>query len=367
MSVDLRQTSLEVIRKGQAASGAYVASPTFSQYGYSWLRDGAWIAHAMDTAGVHDSARAFHRWAAATVLQYKDQVQALLEKLQRGETPAETDYLPTRFRVDSTIDSEDWPDFQLDGYGAWLWELVQHCRQVSPDLWPELRPAVALTVRYIAALWQSPNYDCWEEFRDRVHTSTLAALYAGVNAVRDHDPELVPDDLPETIRQYVLAQGIHADGDLSKFIPPDPDPDKAVDASLLWVAQPYQLVAIDSPLFLKTLEHIERDLHVPGGGVYRYRADTYFGGSEWILLTAWLGWVYVELGLMDEARRLHQWIEAQASADGLLPEQVHYRMLHPEYFDGWVEKWGTSACPLLWSHAMYLILDAAIQEKESLR
>ena len=32
--------------------------------------------------------------------------------------------------------------------------------------------------RHIAP-WQSPNYDCWEEHRERVHVSTLAALYGG--------------------------------------------------------------------------------------------------------------------------------------------------------------------------------------------
>ena len=106
---------------------------------------------------------------------------------------------------------------------------------------------------------------------------------------------------------------------------------------------------------------IERDLHVNDGGVYRYRGDTYFGGSEWLLLTAWLGWVYVELGRLDEARVLHDWIEAQATSEGYMPEQVHNHMLDASYYEGWVQRWGTSACPLLWSHAMYLILNGAIK------
>lgn len=367
MSVDLRQISLDVIRAGQADSGAYVASPTFSQYGYSWLRDGSWIAQAMDTVGEHDSATAFHRWAGRTLLHYADQIEALLVKMQQGEIPAETDYLPTRFTVNGRLGRDEWPDFQLDGYGAWLWTLVQHCRQVTPALWPEVRPAVALLVRYIAALWPLPNYDCWEEYRDRVHTATLAALYGGLRAVREYDPALVPDELPEALRQYVLAQGLHPAGGLSKFIPPDDAPGKAVDASLLWAAVPYGLVAVDDPIFRATLTQIERELHVPGGGVYRYRDDTYFGGGEWPLLAAWLGWVLVELGRLDEARRLRDWIAAQATPAGHLPEQVDHHLLDGSYFDGWVEKWGTSACPLLWSHAMYLILDAVIQEKEGER
>ena len=53
--MNLHDASLTIIRAGQAPSGAYVASPTFSQYGYCWLRDGTWIAYAMDIAGDHAS------------------------------------------------------------------------------------------------------------------------------------------------------------------------------------------------------------------------------------------------------------------------------------------------------------------------
>lgn len=367
MSLDLRQISQEVILAGQAASGAYVASPTFSQYGYSWLRDGAWIAHAMDAIGQHDSAAAFHRWAAATLLRHAPQVDALLTRLKNGETPAEQDYLPTRFKLDGALGQEAWTDYQLDGYGAWLWGLVRHCREVNPALWPDVRPAVALAVRYLAALWQSPNYDCWEEFRDRVHTATLAALYGGLSAVLAYDSELVPPDLPQTIRAYTLAHGILPGGGLSKFIPPDAAPGKAVDASLLWAAVPYNLVAVDDPVFVATLAQIERDLHVPDGGVHRYRDDTYYGGGEWLLLAASLGLVYLELGRLDDARRLRAWVEAQATPEGHMPEQVAHHMLDGSHYDGWVEKWGAPACPLLWSHAMYLILDAVIQDKEGVR
>jgi GH15 family glucan-1,4-alpha-glucosidase len=128
---------------------------------------------------------------------------------------------------------------------------------------------------------------------------------------------------------------------------------------------PFALIDVSDPVFLTTLARIEQDLHVPGGGVYRYRDDTYFGGGEWLLLAAWLGWVYVALGRVDDARTLRDWIATQATTEGHLPEQVAHHMLDASYYDGWVERWGTSACPLLWSHAMYLILDDAIQRKEA--
>jgi GH15 family glucan-1,4-alpha-glucosidase len=93
------------------------------------------------------------------------------------------------------------------------------------------------------------------------------------------------------------------------------------------------------------------------GGVHRYRDDTYFGGGAWPLLTAALGRVLLRRdapGDRARAERLLAWIEAQADADGALPEQVATRALHPDRVQEWVERWGPSARPLLWTHAAYL-------------
>jgi GH15 family glucan-1,4-alpha-glucosidase len=136
-----------------------------------------------------------------------------------------------------------------------------------------------------------------------------------------------------------------------------------VDASLLWAALPFNLVTLDDPIFTKTLHKIETDLYCKGGGVYRYRQDTYFGGGEWLLLASWLAWVYVELGQQAKAQTIMNWVESQADATGHLPEQVAGHLLDASYYDGWVERWGNSASPLLWSHAMFLIVKSRMKEK----
>ena len=49
---EVAQRSREIIAEHQHPNGAYPASPTFSAYrGYSWLRDGAFIAEGMSRAG----------------------------------------------------------------------------------------------------------------------------------------------------------------------------------------------------------------------------------------------------------------------------------------------------------------------------
>ncbi|HIQ05537.1 MAG TPA: glycoside hydrolase family 15 protein [Anaerolineae bacterium] len=348
---DLYQHSIQVILTNQAASGAYVATPDFPPYRYCWFRDSSFTAYAMDLVGQHKSARAFHNWAAAVITAREATVARAVARANQGLSLAPGDYLHTRYRLDGQAENDDWPNFQLDGFGTWLWALAQHVRlsqlRTLPSLWAR---AVELITQYLMALWPHPNYDLWEEHGDRIHPYTLSALFAGLRAAaallgRDEWRSAAVD-----IRAFVLEHGV-AEGHLAKSLG-----DAAVDASLLGVATPYRLLEPGDPVMRATVAEIERTLRRGGGGVHRYAADTYYGGGEWILLTAWLGWYYVDIGRPMQAHPLLAWIEAQADAAGDLPEQVPVTLNTPETYDLWVERWGPIARPLLWSHAKYLIL-----------
>jgi GH15 family glucan-1,4-alpha-glucosidase len=78
------------------------------------------------------------------------------------------------------------------------------------------------------------------------------------------------------------------------------------------------------------------------------------------LLAAWLGWYYAEVGNRGRATALLHWIEAQADLKGDLPEQVSGHLLAPAYHSQWEARWGPVAHPLLWSHAMYVVLHHAL-------
>jgi GH15 family glucan-1,4-alpha-glucosidase len=102
---------------------------------------------------------------------------------------------------------------------------------------------------------------------------------------------------------------------------------------------------------------VSDELVGPTGGVRRYLGDTFYGGGEWIVLTAWLAWYRAATGQRDQAARGLAWIQASATPD-LLPEQRTEAAQYPEMVTPWVERWGPVATPLLWSHAMYLVLCA---------
>ncbi|MDX6465499.1 MAG: isomaltose glucohydrolase [Gaiellaceae bacterium] len=349
--------SISVIEDNQAATGAYPASPNFPVYRYCWFRDGAFIADAMSRVGRSGSADAFFAWCAGVVEARAQRIDDLVARRARREHIAPEEFLPCRYTLDGEESVEEWWEFQLDGYGTWLWSLDQHAQRhgISPERHAR---AVELTVRYLSVFWDEPCYDWWEEHAEHRHTSTLAALRGGLDAASRW--EFLSPDLRSAagraageIRARVLDEGVHK-GHLSKWLGGG-----GVDASLIACATPFRLFAPDEPLMTETVRALEREQLAPGG-VHRYAGDTYFGGGEWLLLAAFLGWYYLEQDRIAEACSQLLWIAAQAAPNGDLPEQVSDHLLAPGSYDEWVERWGPIATPLLWSHAMFVTLAAVL-------
>jgi isomaltose glucohydrolase len=115
----------------------------------------------------------------------------------------------------------------------------------------------------------------------------------------------------------------------------------------------------DDPQVVATIAAVEADLAGPGGGVYRYLGDTYYGGGQWLLLTSSLAWHLAVAGEETRARELNEWVRACALPNGDLPEQTTEHAQEAAMVDPWVRRWGPIATPLLWSHAMQLIAEAA--------
>lgn len=344
MPVDLLQQSERIIAANQAATGAYIASPSYPAYRYAWFRDGAFTAYAMDLLGAHASSARFHHWAAATVLRHAPKLAA--------NPPG---ILCARYTVEGEEVNAPWGEYQLDGCGIWLWSLARHLEltgaEAMPDLW---RQAAAVAAGYLLARWSGPCFDCWEEYGDRVHPSTLAAVHGGLSAVA---PWLDRPELPAAlaaIRAFLLESA--AGGHFPKFIGTD-----AVDASLIWLATPFDVVPPDHPAFLATLDRIAAGLQA-GTGLHRYPWDSYYGGGLWLPATAFLGWHLARIGERLKARAIRDWMAAQAGADGALPEQVPEHLLAPAGYREWLDRAGPVADPLLWSHAMYVILHFALEQ-----
>lgn len=351
---DLAARSHSVITAHQHIDGAYPASPTFSAYaGFAWLRDGGFTAEGISRYGDIASASRFHDWVDSVLTRRRGQVDDLIAAANRGEQPPDEAMLPTRFTLDGDDGSDPWWDFQTDGYGTWLWSVVTHARRHGLDL-SAWQAGINVAVDYLTAFWDRPCYDWWEEHVEHRHVSTLGAIHGGLRAALDAGA-LDPDQIaPATgaadgIQALVSSQGV-ADGHLTKWLGT-----KVVDGSLPACIVPFGLFDPSEPVAVETIRAVVDDLDVDGG-VHRFRADVFYGGGQWLLLSALLGWNLVAQGDPTAALRHLRWVAAQVTPDGGLPEQVSTHLLHSGSRAEWVDRWGPVATPLLWSHGMYLIL-----------
>jgi len=355
--INLKEKSIEVIKKYQDQSGAYVACPNFPVYQFSWLRDGTFIAYGLDRVGEHDSARRFYQWVDQRIKENRNLINSLPEKLAAGSGLSEEDLLPTRYTLDGKINQDDWPNFQLDGYGTWLWGLGEHIKMTgNQSLVSEFTVSIELTLKYLELCWSMPCYDCWEEHPDQAHVSTLACIYGGVKSMAALFAQKAREKLADKIKEFVVSNCIQQ-GRLVKKAGGD-----SVDANLLWACVPFGMWTPEDRIIRATVDSIEKNLYHQG--VHRYAEDTYYGGGEWPLLTAWLGWYYARAGRRAEAEVILVGLEKLADQNGELPEQVNTHLNNGAFYPHWVKRWGPVAKPLLWSHGMYLVLWSELRNQE---
>lgn len=346
----LADRSVELLIEHQDPAGAWPASPGFAPYQYSWFRDGSFIADGASAAGLHDAAERFHGWCARVLERERPAVDGVLATLAAGRRPSDSDYLPARYNLDGSRHQDDWWNFQVDGYGTWLWALERHLGRAGTGDASAYAAGIETAVRYLVGTGTETCRDWWEENRDQIHVTTLAGVAGGLGAAVRMGT--LPDALSaqslavaERCVSLIRTEGVR-DGHLVKWLG-----GSEVDSSLLAVAALYDALPLDDPLVTATVAAIE-DVLVDGG-VHRYPTDTFYGGGQWPVLAALLAEHHSRVGDPDRAAKLLDLVVACADRDLLLPEQVP-PLLAGDVLDEWLERWGPPAHPLLWSHGMFL-------------
>jgi len=353
----LRVSSIEIILESQTPSGAYIASPNFSVYNYCWFRDSSFIADAMASCNQVDSAFRFHNWATTVINARGPKIKDLIARKHQGIPIHPEEHLHCRFTIDGKESEEEWTNFQLDGFGTWLWSLDEVLRKGYPVSKSTLA-AVTLLIPYLCAFWEEPSFDWWEESFGYQHVSTLVAIATGLERCADwlSLSEAVRDDALETsaaIRAIILERGLYQ-GRLTKWIG-----SSDLDGSLSSCVSPFHFFEPGSAIAEATLKGISSELQT--FGTYRHKGDIYYGGGSWVILSAFLGLGYAESGDLERAREILTWMTEIANEKNELPEQLNDHLLFPAFENEWIEKWGVPAVPLLWSHAMYLKLLATFE------
>jgi GH15 family glucan-1,4-alpha-glucosidase len=196
-------------------------------------------------------------------------------------------------------------------------------------------------------------FNCWEEFDGGEHASTLGAVIAGLDAAARLLDDAEYAAAAADVRAHLLARFV-----VGPRLRRGADDDR-LDGSLLWLGVPFGVLPPSDPRITATVDAIRDELRAPMGGVYRYRGDTYYGGGEWLLLTSSLAWHDAVTGNRPAYQEAHAWVRSRALPSGDLPEQVSDHVQEPAMLEPWLFRWGPIASPLLWSHAMYLLAEAA--------
>lgn len=332
-------------------SGALLAAPPVDAqylgsggYGYSWPRDGAFIAHALDVAGERGASRAFYEW---------------ILPLQ-----PENGIWNQRYFADGRL-APSWAVHQLDETGAVLWGLDQHIRATTtPAL---IKPGLAAAARAFRGItrlvaesgWPPVTQNLWED-QDAAHLYTLAALLAAATAwaarareLDDREAGSLLAGCEQQLRAALDAWPTNKHGALARALLPgrgvEAVPDFTSDSSLLGLSVPFGVLPVDDPRLQATVRAIEKDLAMPSGRVRRYRGDAYRGGNPWPLFSLWLAWHYVRAGRIKDALYLYDRVLQDRTPAGLLAEQVDARTGEAR----WV-------VPLAWAHAWFLELTHAM-------
>ncbi|CAB4743740.1 MAG: hypothetical protein F2893_01115 [Actinobacteria bacterium] len=356
----LRDASIKIILENQAPTGAYIASPNFGVYNYSWIRDGAFIADAMLDHSEFNSSSLFHDWVSSVVIAREVKIRTLIARNRSGDTISPDEHLHCRFTVDGNESTEDWTNFQLDGFGTWIWSLGRY-QELGRQLTTNNLLAVECLVPYLAEFWRHDSFDWWEESFGHQHVSTLGSICAGLRAcskwqsISPVNRELA-SETSNLIFNYI-SQNLGANSELTKWIG-----NQGLDSSVVSLISPFAIFPPDSSIAHQTILAVEGKLGL--FGTFRHVDDSYFGGGKWLILSAFLALAMLETGEIEKPRAVLDWMFDQADSDLNLPEQLSSPLLHPDSRQEWIDKWGQPAQPLLWSHAMYLKLFSALQLRE---
>ncbi|MCA1634076.1 MAG: glycoside hydrolase family 15 protein [Acidobacteria bacterium] len=359
-------------------NGAIVAAAdSAEQYGYVWPRDAAFVANALDRAGLPEIPRRFFRFIARAA--------------------RERPWLWQKYNADGTLGASWHPwvvggapalPVQEDETGLVLWALAEHCRLYDEaDLLGEVYESLVargadwmVEYRDGRTKLPLPSWDLWEE-RWGTHLWTCAAAVGGLRgaaslaerygaakkdaarwrAVADEiagaiDRHFWSDELGRYVRSLVpVAEG-------------EAEQDRTVDVSICGLFMLNCKPAADARV-AATVAAIRSALTVKTavGGLARYEGDKYQRGEEgsegvpgnpWFVCALWLAQAVIAAAQsrekLEPAREVIAWACAQGDAAKILAEQIDPQTGLP-----------LSVAPLTWSHAEVVRVITAYFERDS--
>jgi GH15 family glucan-1,4-alpha-glucosidase len=342
---NLLATSKKVISDCCLSNGAIVAADSTQpyypkqakNYFYVWPRDSAFICMAAGVLGMKNEEEKFFSWL-----------------MNRAEGWEETGLFYEKYYPNG---SQALNRFQPDQTGTILYALCRYIKE-NQSREEKFQKLVANSAEGICRVWDFDHFtlvtnDIWEEklaFPDMKEnfSYSVAACASGLAAagelLREKRYTEKAAEMREALFKNAAARGhfFRSFGEISDF---------RVDASLLGIFWPFEVIGLDNYMVKKTVMMIEERI-VKDYGVYRYENDEYDGwmfqtmhrkkgAGYWPLLCFWMSIVQKRMNQGEEAMQYYK--KAMSSVEEFIPEQV---------FDNNIQK---AISPLCWSHAMFVL------------
>ena len=322
-----------------APSGGLVAAPTTSlpeaiggernwDYRYTWIRDATFALYALSIIGYTGEARAFKDWLEWSTSGRARDLQVMYglggeRRLTETTIPELDGYQRSR---PVRIGNGAYSQFQLDIYGE-IMDSAHIFRKfggsVDPEYWEYLRRVVNFVIDH----WREPDEGIWETRGGRQHfvfskVMCWVALDRAIKAATDLG-------LPGDIAAWRTARAEIWNEVMDKGFSPGRDSfvqsygSRNLDAANLMLPLVGFIPATD-PKMRSTIRAIQKELTSQQGFVHRYNEfDDGLSGTEgsFTICTFWLADNLIQLGELDEARKLFDSAMACANDLGLLSEE----------------------------------------------
>lgn len=253
--------------------------------------------------------------------------------------------------------------FQPDQTGTLLWAIYEYSK--DHKLSPLAMKVVEKSMKGLVGVWSGEQFkttieDPWEEriahprFKNNL-TYSLAACAAGLEGanrlVSNNKTKLAALQMRKLIEEEAFAED---GGYFTRRFGGPITYHEIIDASMLGLTWPFEVVKASDPRMVSTVEAIEENI-TDEFGVYRYQFDHYegeiegsnvhykMGAGAWPLLTFWMSIVQSKMGNRRKAEDYFWLVLDQIGSDLLIPEQI---------FPKGDPRVGVR--PLLWSHAMFV-------------
>lgn len=252
---------------------------------------------------------------------------------------------------------------QPDQTGTLLWALYEYSK--TNEISSLIKKVIKKSTKGLVDIWNKDHFklsveDLWEErivhprFKNNF-TYSLAACASGLERANKIVPNKKASIAAKQMKQLIKEKAYDKKaGYFFRRFGGTVNGDKNIDASMLGLVWPFEIIKPDDPKMVNTVKVIEKYI-ANDRGVYRYQFDEYEGETEngslhykmgagaWPLLTFWMSIVQSKMGNRKKAEKYFFMVLNQIDKDLLIPEQI-FSKSDPRI----------GVKPLLWSHMMFV-------------